>query len=243
MLRKKGFLNWTQLVDFSLVKAYDLFPAAEDEEPGCYQYECRIFSATYTLRHLFENSDAFHLFGPNGELFEIDSDLILHGQDTLIDLDSKSTITKESKMNGSLTADKVRENTNVIAPDYRFIDGLWGVVTTEACTKRMFGIWRKNKCESRCRCKYLSKFNGFTVLMSEIDVYAAWGIVAAGHAKLKQEMKGAPSEDINSLDFALNCFLDAFPNGKEGATWREIQEKTGYSRRTIVRALDKHGLK
>lgn len=36
---------------------------------------------------------------------------------------------------------------------------------------------------------------------------------------------------------ALVCLEVAFPNGKEKHTWEEVQDKTGYSRRTILRAL------
>lgn len=36
----------------------------------------------------------------------------------------------------------------------------------------------------------------------------------------------------------VSCMLEAFPNGKGHATWKNVVAKVGYSRRTILRAVD-----
>lgn len=39
---------------------------------------------------------------------------------------------------------------------------------------------------------------------------------------------------------AYRCFIDAYPRGKETATWPEVERVTGYSRRQIGRAMKKY---
>lgn len=43
----------------------------------------------------------------------------------------------------------------------------------------------------------------------------------------------------SSTDFIVQAVLQAYPDGKGSATWREIVERVGYSRRAIERALAK----
>lgn len=242
MLRKNNYLNIAQLMDFALSKATELFPALEGEEPGSYEFERRVYSATFTFRHLVEAADSFHLLGPNNEFFEIDADIVLGDGQRLIDAADESSEYAISEANALQDSNKLREETKKISPEFHHVDMRFGVVTTMRCCKRRWQIWGSNKPQFGCPCFYLSRFNGFSILMSEDDVNAAWGIVASAHAEIRDSKKPMQSEDADSLDFALKCFMDAFPNGKSGATWREIQAKTGYSRRTINRALAKHGM-
>lgn len=39
----------------------------------------------------------------------------------------------------------------------------------------------------------------------------------------------------------LKCVMTAYPDGKNGATWEVVQEKVGYSRRSIVTTLKREG--
>lgn len=39
----------------------------------------------------------------------------------------------------------------------------------------------------------------------------------------------------------LECVLAAYPEGKTGANWKQVEQKVGYSRRSIVRALKQNG--
>lgn len=39
------------------------------------------------------------------------------------------------------------------------------------------------------------------------------------------------------MAYTLSCVLDAFPDGKGNATWAEVENRVGYSRRSILRAI------
>tara|TARA_R110002051_G_scaffold57104_11_gene105915 strand:- start:8458 stop:9339 length:882 start_codon:yes stop_codon:yes gene_type:complete len=66
-----------------------------------------------------------------------------------------------------------------------------------------------------------------------------------GFSNLDWETFNKGNQDLDSgqtaHDYVLQCVMTAFPDGKNGATWKVVEEKVGYSRRSIVTALKREG--
>lgn len=90
---------------------------------------------------------------------------------------------------------------------------------------------------------FARRFAGWAICFQKSEMFLSGDAFLHGITEIYSVADDpAPSSEdslvASGLEHAFECFKRAFPHGKGGATWPEVEAKTGYSRRHIKRALD-----
>lgn len=90
------------------------------------------------------------------------------------------------------------------------------------------------------RWRIARRFAGWAICFEKCDLLSSPQAMLDGFTKFWLELDDPcpdPSHIGAGLEHAYLCFRNAFPNGKGKATWPDVEAKTGYSRRHIIRAI------
>jgi hypothetical protein len=232
MFRKDGFLNFSQLINFSIEKSKQRFPAEGEGKVSDYIHACRVFSAAYTLRHILEAVDSIYVLGSTGEAVELDAEIFLEDERLFeidLDLAEPTTIAKVTAAYGRIN------------PSIPFVDMDLGIVSVSNCFLQRLIFWKSPSARAEEIRRRLRPFDGYAIAVSKKDVDAVWSLIQELEIKNDARNQTSGASGVSGLEDALRCFYQAFPHGKNEATWETVQSRTGYSRRTINRALQKYG--
>lgn len=231
MFRKQGFMNTFQILDFSIEKAKLNFPILDNESQTEVFTKTRRFSALYTYRYLMEGAEAFLLFHPLKGVAEVEAEHLLGYGPTLLDHSVDKTL--DSLLQ---TSEGITKAISVIQPKWPFISNN-GLVSAQNSGWLDFVFGTRTRNEKSEVEFFLRPFNGFAVLVSVDSVNAAWRPIAEEFENTRVSGDEEDGSEKVTYEETLNCLLKAFPHGKGGATWRQVEKSVGYSRRTIVRAI------
>ncbi|MCE8539802.1 hypothetical protein KBY27_20260 [Ruegeria pomeroyi] len=120
-----------------------------------------------------------------------------------------------------------------ISPQYGFIDtDVWQIVAGDEpqFSDRVANLsFTADFLREKIR-----PFQGGFLCLSASDADACFQHMQTAHKDddTRDDKKHASSDNI------VRCLLEAFPDGKASETWENVERVVGYSRRSIIRALD-----
>lgn len=192
----------------------------------------------WQTKMLFESENFTFLISSKGDVVKLDSSLVL------------STSAVLTRINKALRKKGLSERLNIIDRillrefkgqrgnlryleeetyfGWAFVDTLIGTVSLKS------GRWPKRIWESSIfqqKREALRSFDGWSIALDKKSL----------DEQISSRLE--PSEPTRGagLQSAYDCYVAAYPNGKGNATWAQVEEKTGYSRRHINRALSEFG--
>lgn len=226
MLRKEGFLNLLEL--FRQV-ALDLpqLPLEADDEFVKTQAVVREKRATLDFHLLCDFLESVHLWD---------------GKDYLVKVDAYAVFLRK-KSHGHLETALGGQDQKDYDSAERYmseLDNRWQFIPHPLLGRVQIDPWPKfmNSFETdrvrRTIFRQMTIFNGYFILLSESDLEAPMSDLLFYRSQLSVAHGGKRPSTIENI---LDCFNKAFPHGKGSATWEEVEDRVGYSRRSILRAL------
>lgn len=233
MIRRDGFLNFTQLIYLIWSERHDDLMKFEpwDDSNGDAPsvFERRQTFVFWVARLIIDNIEEVALIDGNGGFVRVDAACVFFSN-----ADAHHQFASDLPIQRPITRANLANFENRLSSDWEFVIGIIGIV------KSRRSLWervtKKDSAERARLRKILLPFHGWTVTINEKYARAELKSIALGVAA---NLQGA--DEIEPLEYVYQCFISKYPQGKGPETWSEVEKTTGYSRRHIIRAIKAFG--
>lgn len=232
MLRQTGFLNFTQLLELvyrefaaeisELSTEGELF---EDEQIDFTPEERARVWALFQWRTIIDRANEVYLLLETIDTARLDAVFVLQT------VDGAEHLAFDIDLHSPLTRERLRNFERKLLLSWKYVDPLLGVIKLPQKS-----FWSRTAADNITRQleDRLRIYDGRTVAISESDatdsIFWIKGVLA--------QTKPKPP-DAEKWSNVFQTYMQAYPDGKGTATWEEVETRTGYSRRHLLRAIKK----
>lgn len=228
MLRHDGLLNWRQVVE---KVAYEVVLATSSEANrggSAFDLELPRLRVAWVFSQAVKHSGTVYLLDVLKGMTAVDAKLALYRSEPVPTWENPAHETD---------GDNASSVTTRYLNGWNFVDYSLGTLSIPT---RFSPRWFRLDMEARRIADALRPFNNRSlafnpdVITQLIDEFIEESGSCFEETPSVEEL---PDQGRSSLEDALRCFRDAYPDGKGKATWPEVEKRTGYSRRTLIRAF------
>jgi hypothetical protein len=231
MFRKDGYTNWRQLEELTAFEVTLADLKKSGNNPAAVRHSFQALRAAWVHAQVVKHCQSAFLIDENGTVTALDAFAAFRRRREIPSWKEVSSIENQAEIIECIV--KLRTA-------WCFVDSSLGFLDVPS---RLSQKWESFDYQSKKIGKVLRRFTGQTIAFSPTEVINLIEEAVedfGADIALKLLEAAVPKKDTPSgLTHAYQCLIEAFPNGKGSATWDEVVTRTGYSRRTIVRAMKK----
>lgn len=228
MLRRDGLLNFSQINDLIFEELRETIEGIESSGGNPSGMDRAFAWETWHLRMVLEDCAEVYLLHHDEEPVRIDAAPIFLARPGFESRAGQIDLVEP------LTTAALNTYIAQLYAAWEYVDLLHGLFLVPRRLSRsyLFGGKYKRYLDDRLRV-----FSGRTVAIPEATAHQSVERFRGWLAAQKDDASRDGDTPDSSLLNVFRTYSQAFPNGKGGATWSDVEKRTGYSRRHLTRAI------